>query len=110
MMGGRYDIEMSNNESLILSASVYASGTLRDLSAYSGSMQVRTSAGATGTVLVATGTEISIATGTVSVNVAAARMASVDPGRYDYDLLLDASGSVERLLYGTLNVVQGVTR
>lgn len=107
MAAGRYDVEVANNETLTLTASVYRSGSLRDLSGYTPSMVARTSAGATGTILTATG---SIATGTITMTVSETTMNGVDPGDYVYDLLLSSVGSVERILYGNLHVVQGVTR
>ena len=109
MMGGRYDFSTSNNEDLRLSAAIYSSGVLRDLTGYEGSMQVRISEGATGTVLDATGC-ISIATGTVSVVYPAASMADVDPGDYVYDLIIGSTATTERILHGTISVIQGVTR
>ena len=110
MNGGLYNTEMATNESLVLSASVYSSGSLRDLSSYTGTFTMREGLGSTSTVLVSTGTQLSITTGTVGVNIPASFVAdALDNGVYVYDIILSDETMVERLLYGTITVHQGVS-
>ena len=83
-----------------------------DLSNYTGTMTVRPFVGASNTTLVAStsnGRMTLGAQGTVTVTVDATTTNAISPGRYSYDLVLNSSGTITRLLEGKFTVTGAVT-
>lgn len=83
-----------------------------DLSNYTGTMTVRPFVGASNTTLVAStsnGRMTLGSQGNVTVTVDATITGAIAPGRYSYDLVLNSSGTVTRLLEGKFTVTGAVT-
>lgn len=87
-----------------------------DLTAYSARLQVRSHVRAGTTILSLTsavggGLTLGGVAGTIDVDLTATATAALTPGLYVYDLeLVDGSGTVTRLLEGTVQVTAEVTR
>lgn len=83
-----------------------------DLSNYTGTMTVRPFVGASNTTLVASTSNGRMnlgSNGLVTVTVDATITGAIAPGRYSYDLVLNSSGTVTRLLEGKFTVTGAVT-
>jgi len=109
-MSNRHDFQAWDNEDLSISIGIDASGVAMDLSGYTAFMQARTSEGATGVAITSASGTTTLATGSLQMSIPAAVMATIDPGEYQYDLLLSDSTSARRLIWGTLTLSRGVTR
>ena len=88
-------------------------GTPVNLTGFTAAMQLRTSPLARTTVLsLSTGSGITITplTGLIAVHATATQTANIAPGKYSYDLELNNSGVITRLVQGTLEVSANTTR
>lgn len=113
MSTGKYNITANQGETFKLDFTISTDSVAWDLTTYSARMQVRTSAGASDTLLSLTSdSEISLtALGQVSIVVDADTMANVIAGRFVYDLEVEsAGGEVTRILEGKFTVRAEVTR
>ena len=88
----------------------------KNLTGYTGRMQMRTKPGATGAPSVTLTTEngginITPSTGQVTATMTATATAALTAGKYVYDLeLVDSTGVVTKLARGTVTVIREVTR
>ena len=83
-----------------------------DLTNYTGTMTVRPFVGASTTTLVAStsnGRMTLGSQGNVTVTVDATTTNNLVPGRYSFDLVLNSSGTITRLLEGKFTVTGAVT-
>ena len=89
--------------------------TLKDLTGYSSSMQVRETA-ASSSPLVSlsssadSGISIDTEKSTITITISASDTADLEPGVYVYDLEVTKEGVVTRLLQGDFEVTAEVTR
>lgn len=83
------------------------------LSGYTATMTVRPFVGASTTTVVATTANgriaLGLGTGTVTVTIDATTTGAITPGRYAYDLVLNAGSTVTRILEGRFTVTGAVT-
>jgi len=113
MSAGKYNITADQGSTFKLDFTVTTDGAGWNLSTYSARMQVRTSVGASTTLLsLVSPTNITLgSSGTVSIVVSAATMATVVAGRFVYDFEVEsAGGEVTRILEGKFTVKAEVTR
>lgn len=82
-----------------------------NLTGYSGCAQLKRYESSSKTVDFVVGFENNRTTGRVNVSIAATVSATIKPGKYFYDLLLqNASGTTTRVVEGTALVKKSVTR
>ncbi len=113
MSTGKYNITANQGETFKLDFTISTDNVAWDLTTYSARMQVRTSAGASTTLLsLVSPTDITLGgSGTVSIVVDAETMAALISGRFVYDLEVEsAGGEVTRILEGKFTVRAEVTR
>lgn len=110
---GTYNITAYQGATFNFVATYSISASPVDLTNYTAAMQIRTAYSASSAVLSltsASGITLGDAAGTITVEISAATMASVNAGTYVYDMELDSGSEVTRLLQGTFNVQAEVTR
>jgi hypothetical protein len=86
-----------------------ATNTLINLSSHTASSQMRKSYYSTTSISL----NASISDGpggTVSLSLSALESANIKPGRYVYDVLIELSGEVTRVVEGIITVLPSVTR
>ena len=111
-MSAKYNLICEQATTFNFQFQVKNGNTPWDLTNYTGTMTVRPFVGASNTTLVAStanGRMTLGGAGTVTVTVDATTTGAIAPGRYSYDLVLDASGTVTRLLEGKFTVTGAVT-
>lgn len=113
MSAGKYNITADQGSTFKLDFTVTTDGAGWNLSTYSARMQVRTSVGASDTLLsLVSPTNITLgSSGAVSITVSATTMAGIVAGRFVYDFEVEsAGGEVTRILEGKFTVKAEVTR
>jgi|TARA_B110000285_G_C14787659_1_gene451512 hypothetical protein len=108
-----YNIEAYQGTTYTLNMTYKVDNVVVDLTGYTAAMQVRDTPQATETILdLATGSGITLGgvLGTIAVEVPATDMAAAVAGNYQYDLELDSSGQVTRLIRGRFTVIPEITR
>ena len=111
-MSAKYNLVCEQATTFNFSFQVKNGNTHWDLTNYTGTMTVRPFVGASNTTLVAStsnGRMTLGSQGTVTVTVDATTTGAISPGRYSYDLVLNSSGTVTRLLEGKFTVTGAVT-
>ena len=89
-----------------------SNGSPVDLTGYTAHLQVRQSADAASTVFDLTdvsGLTLGGALGTITIDISATALAAVDPGTYEYDLLMTAGSNVTKLLAGEFTITPTIT-
>lgn len=114
MVGAEFHIKVANNENLVLNLQLLQDDVARDLTGYTVDMQARES-GSNDTISLDFSSYITVtpATGSIAIDVPAAIVAAnLTLSIYQYDLLLieTATSDVNRILYGNIKLLQGVTR
>ena len=114
MAAGKYNITVEQGSTFNLNFTIKTGTVVWDLTSYTARMQVRTSAGATDTLLSLTdsaGITLGGTAGTVAVTISAAATAALLTGRHVYDLeIASSAGEVWRVIEGKFTVKQEVTR
>lgn len=114
MVGAQYEIKVANNENLMLQLQLKQAGVARDLTGYTVDMQARINGSSSDIALdFSPYITVTAATGTIAIDVPDDIVASeLTDAVYQYDLILieTATGDINRVLYGTIKIVQGVTR
>ena len=111
-MSAKYNLICEQATTFNFQFQVKNGNTPWDLTNYTGTMTVRPFVGASNTTLVASTANGRMTLGTsgmVTVTVDATTTQAISPGRYSYDLVLDSSGTVTRLLEGKFTVTGAVT-
>ena len=111
-MSAKYNLICEQATTFNFQFQVKNGNTPWDLTNYIGTMTVRPFVGASNTTLVAStanGRMTLGSAGMVTVTVDATTTGAIAPGRYSYDLVLDSSGVVTRLLEGKFTVTGAVT-
>lgn len=111
-MSAKYNLICEQATTFNFSFQVKNGNTPWDLTNYTGTMTVRPFVGASNTTLVASTSNGRMnlgAQGNVTVTVDATTTGNIAPGRYSYDLVLNSSGTVTRLLEGKFTVTGAVT-
>lgn len=111
MPAGQHDLTIEQGASYVLELSVSAEGQPVDLSGYIGKAQMRrkhTDAEHAAEFLVVVTNPAT--DGKLSIGLTAEQTAVISAGTYVYDLEIDNSGEVIRLLQGRLRVTPQVTR
>ena len=108
-----YNIEAYQGTTYTLNMTYKVDNVVVDLTGYTAAMQVRDTPQSPETILnLATGSGITLGgvLGTIAVEVPATDMAAAVAGNYQYDLELDSSGQVTRLIRGRFTVIPEITR
>lgn len=111
-MANRHSIKLKNNESLYKVLSIVDSNDLPlNISAWTGSMQVRDVAASTELVAdFSSFLTIDNQVGTVTIDVPLPTISGIPPGIYSYDLRITDPVQTFVLLEGGFTIEQGVTR
>lgn len=113
MVGAEYNIRVANNEDLTLALQLKQNGIARDLTGFTVDMQLRYCADDVAPALDMTAyTTVTAATGIIDIDVPKSVIAGLTDTQYVYDLVLieTATSDIERLLYGNVKILPGVTR
>lgn len=113
MVGAEYNISVANNENLKLTLQLKQSNVARDLTGYTVDMQLRNCPDAALPALdMTTYITVTAATGIIDIDVPKAILAALTDNHYFYDLILieTSTGDIERILYGAVKLLSGVTR
>lgn len=116
-MADRTNISISNNAAWAGTWTLYDSDdAVRDLTGATFEMDIRETPEATAEIATLTtgNGRVSLSAtptdGTVSILIPLAVAAAIDPGLYYHDMIMTLGGVTERIWFGTLRVVEGVTR
>ena len=114
MSAGEYDIICEQGATFARTLTVKdSSGTARNLSSYSGKMQVRRTIGASSVLIELSTTNGRMAlnsSGEIALSITASDTAAItDGGVYDLEIT-SSGGAVERVVEGDFNLIPEVTR
>lgn len=112
MTAARYDLVIDQGSDFAISFTVKEDGSVKNLTGYSARAQMRTSRNATSIAATFTCTIATPTDGTVVMSLANGVSSSLTAGTYVYDLEVFTANnaSVTRLIQGSVDLTQEVTR
>ena len=112
MSAARYNLVIDQGSDFAISFTVKEDGSVKNLTGYSARAQMRTSRNATSIAATFTCTIATPTNGTVVMSLANAVSSSLTAGTYVYDLEVFTANnaSVTRLIQGSVDLTQEVTR
>ena len=112
MSAARYNLVIDQGSDFAISFTVKEDGSVKNLTGYSARAQMRTSRNATSIAATFTCTIATPTSGTVVMSLANGASSSLTAGTYVYDLEVFTANnaSVTRLIQGSVDLTQEVTR
>jgi hypothetical protein len=112
MSAARYNLVIDQGSDFAISFTVKEDGSVKNLTGYSARAQMRTSRNATSIAATFTCTIATPTNGTVVMSLANGASSSLTAGTYVYDLevFTTNNASVTRLIQGSVDLTQEVTR
>jgi len=112
MSAARYNLVIDQGSDFAINFTVKDNGSVKNLTGYSARAQMRTSKSATGVAATFTCTIPTPTNGTVTMSLPNATSSGMAAGTYVYDLEIFTSGdaTVTRLIQGSVDLTQEVTR
>lgn len=112
MSAARYNLVIDQGSDFAINFTVKDNGSVKNLTGYSARAQMRTSKNATSVAATFTCNIATPTNGTVTMSLPNATSSAMSAGTYVYDLEIFTSGdaSVTRLIQGTVDLTQEVTR
>ncbi len=112
MSAARYNLVIDQGSDFAINFTVKEDGSAKDLTGYSARAQMRTSKTSTSIAATFTCSIPNASSGTVTMSLANAVSSAVTAGTYVYDLEIFTANntSVTRLLQGSVDLTQEVTR
>ena len=112
MSAARYNLVIDQGSDFAINFTVKDNGSVKDLTGYSARAQMRTSKTASSVAATFTCVISSPTNGTITMSLPNATSSSLAAGTYVYDLEIFTSGNatVTRLIQGSVDLTQEVTR